>query len=156
MTKRLISICIVAILLCDIYQYFQNEEMTSIKEPVADIEAVEEEISIPIWNMSESVGESTGIISSGWYKYFLEQQEHISNISNGQCSYESIVEMMSEIRNEVLLTLIIKEHLQNNDLSGFTFQELEKAFCYYMGTARYFPNMYAFAVCKEVLNGDIV
>lgn len=69
---------------------------------------------------------------------------------------ESAVDMMAEMSSEVLLTQKIKGHLQNNDLSGFTFQESEKALCYYLGTARDFPNMYAFAVCKEALNSDIV
>ena len=46
------------------------------------------------------------IISSGWYKYFLEQQEYISNISNGQCSYEIIGE------DECEITLYNKEHVK--------------------------------------------
>lgn len=69
---------------------------------------------------------------------------------------EEIEAMDEESGNEELLTQIIIEHLQNNDFSGITFQESEKALCYYMGTARGFSNMYAFAVCKEALNGDIV
>lgn len=69
---------------------------------------------------------------------------------------EEIGDMDEESSNEELLTQIIIEHLQNNDFSGITFRESEKALCYYMGTARDFPNMYAFAVCKEALNGDIV
>ena len=64
--------------------------------------------------------------------------------------------MMIETTNEVLLTNKIAEHLQNNDFSGFIFQESEKALCYYMGTSRYYPDMYTFAVCKEALNGDLV
>lgn len=69
---------------------------------------------------------------------------------------ESIVEMTIKISNEVFLTQKIKDHLQNNDLSGFPFEESEKALCYYMGTAYDFTDMYVFAVCKEELNGDIL
>ena len=69
---------------------------------------------------------------------------------------EEIEAMDEESGNEELLTQIIIEHLQNNDFSGITFRESEKALCYYMGTARGFSNMYAFAVRKEALNGDIV
>ena len=69
---------------------------------------------------------------------------------------EEIEDMDEESGNEELLTQILTEHLQNNDFGDLTFQESEKALCYYMGTARGFSNMYAFAVCKEALNGDIV
>ena len=69
---------------------------------------------------------------------------------------ENTAGMMIETINEALLTQKIKEHLQNNDFSEFTFMESEKALCYYMGTSHDYPNMYAFAVCREALNGDIV
>lgn len=65
-------------------------------------EADEKEIIIS--EESEVMDEESDIISSGWYKYFLEQQEYISNISNGQCSYEIIGE------DECEITLYNKEH----------------------------------------------
>lgn len=43
MSKRLISICIVGILLCSIYKYAQNEERLRIEEPALDIAALMEE-----------------------------------------------------------------------------------------------------------------
>lgn len=44
--------------------------------------------------------------------------------------------------------------MQNNSLEGFTFQESEKALCFYLKKER--SDMYVFAVCKEALNGDII
>lgn len=43
MSKRLISICIVGILLCSIYKYAQSEERLCIEEPASDIAALTEE-----------------------------------------------------------------------------------------------------------------
>ena len=54
----------------------------------------------------EVMDAESDIISSGWYKCFLEQQEYISNISNGQCSYEIIGE------DECEITLYNKEHVK--------------------------------------------
>ena len=67
-------------------------------------EADEKEIIIS--EEPEAIDEESDIISSGWYKYFLEQQEHISNISNGQCSYEIIGE------DECEIALYNKEHVK--------------------------------------------
>ena len=134
-------------------------------------------ITIPIlllvWNISDSseeplntynvpFGESTsnqiGILqeTDGIVSEEIGGSRTDSQSSVNDYGIESTAEMTIEIINAVLLTQNIKEHLQNNDLSGFTFQESEKALCYYMGTAHNYPDMYVFAVCKEALNGDIV
>ena len=118
-------------------------------------------ITIPIlllvWNMDDSAEEPKITYSDtveenrGYQSAILQEIDDQEGIRP-----EEIGDMDEESGNEELLTQIIIEHLQNNDFSGITFRESEKALCYYMGTARDFPNMYAFAVCKEALNGDIV
>ena len=115
-------------------------------------------ISIPIllvaWNMVDSVEEPKTTYNDS----VEEDESYQTDILQGtdEIMPEEIEAMGEEYDNEVLLTRIITEHVQNNDFSGYTFQKSEKALCYYLGTARDFPNMYVFAVCKEALNGDIV
>ena len=115
-------------------------------------------ISIPIllvaWNMVDSVEEPKTTYNDS----VEEDESYQTDILQGtdEIMPKEIEAMDEESSNEVLLTRIITEHVQNNDFSGYTFQKSEKALCYYLGTARDFPNMYVFAVCKEALNGDIV
>lgn len=115
-------------------------------------------LTIPIllvaWNMVDSADEPKNIYNDTIEESKSNQTGILQEAD--EIMSEEIEAMDEESSNEVLLTQIITEHLQNNDFSGYTFQESEKALCYYMGTARDFSDMYAFGVCKEALNGDIV
>lgn len=63
-----------------------------------------EEVIIP--EEAEATDEESDNELSDSDKYFLEQQEYISNISNGLCSYEKIGE------DEYEITLYNKEHVK--------------------------------------------
>ena len=112
MRQRIISICIVVILVFNIYDCARTTEDRFVVEPEIvepEITETEEEMLLPEsvddqvetdTESSEAMDEELDIVSSGWYK----KQERISNISNGQCSYEIIGE------DECEITLYNKDH----------------------------------------------
>ena len=87
-------------------------------------------ILLVVWNMVDSA-EEPEITYNGTVEEDRGYQAGILQGTDDKAAImpEEIEDMDEESGNEVLLTRIITEHLQNNDFSGYTFQESEKALC---------------------------